>query len=592
MIFKCRNCGGNMVYHPEKETLWCPHCESVDSEEVMDGGFMEDTASMEVCANCGAPLEVGEYTSALKCSHCGTYVILNQRVEGKCRPELILPFKITKQQAVQAMEKEFKKRFFTPAPFLSQSTMEFLEGSYVPFWLYDYDAKIDYVGNATRVHVYRRGDTEYTETSHYHVVRDMDIAFEKVPADASIRMADDVMDLMEPYEYQALQNFEEKYMSGFFGETANYPAEELQERAEKRVKEDAEQFLRDSVSGYTTCLPIQKTVDIKRKKAHFALLPVWIYKYHHRGKEYIYHVNGQTGKVIGTTPIDKKKVGFSFAGLAAAVLLSFGIGAGINAMSGGFERTNTECITDERVFDYADVLTDAEEQELRESIAEAERNTGCDIVVVTLEESLKEYAESYEDRIGAVQPYQYTMVFADNFYDEGQFGYDAPYGDGVILVDNWYREADGSVYSWMSTSGKAYEHYSSDMIDDTLNECLENVTENPAEAYETFVRLVDTEMSPTGGMMIPMVVTVIAVILAVILLVAVFAGSKKGENTVQKSTYVSGGRPDMKRKEDQFLHKTVTKRHIQTNTGSGGSGGGGGHVSAGGHTHGGGGHSR
>ena len=49
--------------------------------------------------------------------------------------------------------------------------------------------------------------------------------------------------------------------------------------------------------------------------------------------------------------------------------------------------------------------------------------------------------------LGYLTPDRYTMVYADNFYDEHQFGYDRPYGDGVLMLDNWYREADGGVYS-------------------------------------------------------------------------------------------------------------------------------------------------
>lgn len=321
MIFKCKNCGGNSLYHPEKKVMWCPHCEGEDSEEVVS------SPSLEICGNCGAPLEmVKEHTSALKCSHCGTYIILNERVEGENRPDLILPFQIGRQKAEEAMRKEFGKRLFTPASFLSAKSLELMEGSYVPFWLYDYQAKIDYEGKATKVHVYTRGDTEYTETSHYRVVRKMDVAFDKIPADASERMADDVMDLMEPYEYRALENFQEKYMSGYEGEKVNFSEDSLRERVEKRARRDSEDLLDGTISGYTTCVALQKDIALKKSKAYFALLPVWVYRYPYRGEEYIYHVNGQTGKVIGKTPTDRTKAllysgtVFALVGIACALI--------------------------------------------------------------------------------------------------------------------------------------------------------------------------------------------------------------------------------------------------------------------------------
>lgn len=316
MIFKCKNCGGNSVYHPEKKRMWCPHCESEDSQERVD------TGGIDSCSNCGAPLEgVNEFTSALKCGHCGSYLILKERVEGKNKAELILPFAITKEKAVERLKEEFARRLFTPDSFLSHSSLQLMEGSYVPFWLYNYRSHVDYEGKATKVNVTRKGDTEITETLHYRIVRKMEIPFERIPVDASQRMADDIMDLMEPYEYKALLNFEEKYMSGFEGEIYNFASEEGEERAKEKAAEDSQHILNDTINGYTTNVTIHKVINLEKEKASFALLPVWVYKYNFRGKEYIYHVNGQTGKVIGVTPTDKRKgLGYS-ATIGGLILL-------------------------------------------------------------------------------------------------------------------------------------------------------------------------------------------------------------------------------------------------------------------------------
>ena len=88
MIYKCRNCGANAVYSPEKGTMYCPYCDSQDSEELAPGG------GMAVCMNCGGELKPGDYMSAVKCEHCGTYVIFEERTEGCYKPHVILPFKL------------------------------------------------------------------------------------------------------------------------------------------------------------------------------------------------------------------------------------------------------------------------------------------------------------------------------------------------------------------------------------------------------------------------------------------------------------------------------------------------------------------
>lgn len=199
MLFKCKNCGGNTVYSPEKGRMHCPHCESTDSEEKIGDD------SLTQCVNCGAPLQLSEYTSACRCGHCGTYLIFDERVSAPYEPRMVLPFCVGKRMAVERMEQEFSNRLFAPSDFMSTKSLEKMEGIYVPFWLYDYDVDYDFAGEGTKVRTWTSGDTQYTETSYYEVIRKMDADFERVPVDASYVMADGIMDLMEPIIIRSLR---------------------------------------------------------------------------------------------------------------------------------------------------------------------------------------------------------------------------------------------------------------------------------------------------------------------------------------------------------------------------------------------------
>lgn len=303
--------------------MYCPHCDGLDSQQKMEGG------SETVCANCGAPLEIGDYTSASKCGHCGHYIVFDGRVQGAYMPNLILPFKIGKEKVKEILKKEFKKRAFTPASFLSEATLDMMEGSYVPFWLYDYLANCVFDGEGTKVRTWRSGNKEYTETSYYHVVRDMDIDFDKVPVDASVAMDDGTMDLMEPYGYPALENFQEKYLSGFYAEFFNDSAGNLEPRAKEKVQKSSEAILREETGGYSTLRPHYKNINLNRLGYFFALLPVWVYTYNYRGQTYSFYVNGQSGKVVGKTPLSiQKMIGYSatvflFVLLVMEIVLNF-----------------------------------------------------------------------------------------------------------------------------------------------------------------------------------------------------------------------------------------------------------------------------
>lgn len=276
-------------------------------------------------------------------------------------------------------------------------------------------------------------------------------------------------------------------------------------------------------------------------------------------------------------------------GVLIVILLGINGLHSVMAKARYYERTNAECRTTQRVFDYADVLTDKEEQKLEKLIAKREKQTCCDIVLVTLNESLKEYAREIEP---GVSYDQFVRVFAEQFYEEHYFGYNKANGDGVILVDNWYREDDGRIYTWFCTTGIVKDTYDDAAIDHILDRVYRDVESNPYRAYKTYVddfyddmmgsRFLDADISKG----LPFIIGLIA---AVIFLVMNWK-SRSGKDTTTAVTYVTGKRADFSGNKDIFLRKTVTKRHIETSSGGGGGGhsGGGG----GGGSHGGGGHSR
>lgn len=277
----------------------------------------------------------------------------------------------------------------------------------------------------------------------------------------------------------------------------------------------------------------------------------------------------------------------------AALLLIFGMltaGHAITAGAAGYERTNTDCTTTERVFDYGDVLTDKEEAKLRKLIAKREKQTGCDIVLVTLKESLKDYARAIDPN---VRYSEFVKIYAEQFYEENNFGYDKADGDGVILVDNWYREDDGRIYTWFCTTGKVKAAYSDVDIDHLLDNVYVYVERDPYRAYKTYVNDFYHDMMGINvvHVNVPRFVPWLIGIISTVIFIIINLAGKKGVKTTTANTYVNGMEPQFRVREDRFLRKSVTQRKIESSS-SGGSHGGGHRSGGGGGHHGGGGHSR
>ena len=79
--------------------------------------------------------------------------------------------------------------------------------------------------------------------------------------------------------------------------------------------------MRETLSGYTTLQADRKHLNFQRQKAEYALLPVWVYYYSYHGKKYTYYINGQSGKILGKTPVSKGKV-FAYGSAAWGFLFT------------------------------------------------------------------------------------------------------------------------------------------------------------------------------------------------------------------------------------------------------------------------------
>lgn len=144
-------------------------------------------------------------------------------------------------------------------------------------------------------------------------------------------------------------------------------------------------------------------------------------------------------------------------------------------------RTNHES-PEERVFDYADVLTDEEEDKMRAYIAEREEACSMDIVLLILEEDV-------ESTMGLEWDLA-MQTRAEEFYDDNKFGYNQVYGDGVLLLDNWYPDQAGS---WILTSGKQSDEFTDAHLSEIFDQMFAIINDDPCEAYRLFVEMISLD---------------------------------------------------------------------------------------------------
>ena len=342
--YKCPSCGGAIEFDSHSQKMKCPYCDtefdletlkkydeqlSKEAEQKDDISDWQtdpgkqwqegETDGMNVytCKSCGGEIVSDENTGATSCPYCGNPVILTERFRGALRPDMVIPFKLDKKAAKEAYYKHIKGRPLLPKVFRRENHIDEIKGIYVPFWLFDADVAADARYKATKVRTWSDSDYDYTETSYYSVDRSGNMSFVSVPVDGSSRMSDDLMESIEPYKVADAVEFQTAYLSGYLADKYDVDAQQSTDRARERMKESAQDVLRDTVKGYASVIPENTNVRISGGDAKYALYPVWILNTTWRGKKYIFAMNGQTGRMTGDLPVDNGAYARWLLGLTA-----------------------------------------------------------------------------------------------------------------------------------------------------------------------------------------------------------------------------------------------------------------------------------
>lgn len=117
--YKCPSCGSDMAFDSETGHLSCDSCgreEHVDTYDdiYIERSFEEDEAKEYQCENCGAVVLTDKDTTATSCSFCGAGVVLADRLSGDLAPVKVIPFTISKEEAMEAFRKWCKNGRLTP----------------------------------------------------------------------------------------------------------------------------------------------------------------------------------------------------------------------------------------------------------------------------------------------------------------------------------------------------------------------------------------------------------------------------------------------------------------------------------------------
>lgn len=275
------------------------------------------------CNSCGGEIIGSPDMVSARCPWCNNNFVATGQLTSTRVPDRMIPFAMTKEQALEAFKANMKGLKLIPREF-KQVSVDDIQGVYVPYWLYD--ATVAGEGNFSceNLRTWTDSDYEYTQHQEYQVYRSANVAFLDVPVAGTTKVTDKLTESIEPFDYTKSVAFSPAYLTGFMTNKYDVEAQDANPRALERMKDSTEEVLRNSISGYDTVSTINTSIQPAFGELEYVFLPMWLMNVDFQGKNYNYAMNGQTGKFVGTFPVSERKYWGGLIGIAIPIAIIFG----------------------------------------------------------------------------------------------------------------------------------------------------------------------------------------------------------------------------------------------------------------------------
>ena len=332
MITRCSNCAAKLVFDPKSQKLTCEQCGSqfnpedfnvsgtdpvwdkhpssmneilgTDSQDYMD-------CYVYTCSSCGGEIVINGKEASTNCIYCGNPAVIFSRIARRKKPSFILPFKTTREEALENVKSVLERGFFVPKA-LKNFKADDVRGIYIPYWLVN-------CNHQGAVVVERKSSGSKSGPSYHGRAGRMKVI--NLPVEASKMLADESSIKLEPFGLQAMKPFDENYLLGFYSDIPDITYGELKSVVEKRADALFDEAAMDTIKSSAKEIYAEKhSTAVDYHSLNSVMLPAWFITYDYNGKHNTILVNGQTGKVIGGIPWNKKLFFSLF--IATGILLS------------------------------------------------------------------------------------------------------------------------------------------------------------------------------------------------------------------------------------------------------------------------------
>ena len=330
--YKCPFCGGaDVIFDSTTQKMRCSYCKNVfDIDKLTSDNSMPNGEGSEgdnsnswndedksvlrtyICSSCGGEIIAGKDAITSSCPFCGSHVTLTDNLSGDYKPDLIIPFKLDKEEAKRRLSLHMKGKHLLSKAFSSNHHIDKITAVYTPFWLFDATAhaSIDFTGVNTTT--WSDDDYDYIKSDYYDIYTKGRLSFAHIAACATSKIPLSYMESIEPFDFSKAVPFKTAYLAGYLAERYNIDTGSCLSREMKRIKSSTTSAISSTIREYMSVYANRANIKLAECTAYYALYPVWLLSTSYKGKKYLFAMNGQSGKFVGDLPVSKARAAFYF----------------------------------------------------------------------------------------------------------------------------------------------------------------------------------------------------------------------------------------------------------------------------------------
>lgn len=347
---KCPNCGSELKFQPDNQSLCCVSCGSefpiesigkgkLDSEEndyaatlqLLKKNIVVEKQRVIHCEDCGGLIVLNQRTISTICPFCGSNrTVQEDQTDDVIKIDGVIPFTITEEEIQKRFKEWIHKKIMAPKKLKKGKLSPSFSAFYIPFWTYDADTKSRYSANrgdyyyTTRVvrtkngtHTVRERHTRWT-----HVNGVVDHFFDDVLIRGTSNTLNNEIDKIKNFDFTKMEKYQEQFLLGYYAEKPSITLEQGFTNARQIMMEQIKLLARRQIGG-DVIENLNVSTNFSAVTFKQIMAPIYNGHYVYNKKKYRFVANAQTGKFSGSAPISPIKVTLIvFAALIVIVLLA------------------------------------------------------------------------------------------------------------------------------------------------------------------------------------------------------------------------------------------------------------------------------